>query len=303
MLEIAIYEILRKIAFDNEFKIAFVFDFCTNFDIVDGFLVLTFDKQFFKTFKNNILINKNDILKIKTKESYYYENRIEFFSYEIKESILYDSNNVHITILENTFNYCLDSLKVLSEMIYNNYNFKGLSFNDKKLINKIGHFNCRKNIQKNDILKRIDNEKNYYSNDLVIDLKGNDSLIAYDSFIIDEYNSKEYYQNSFRYFSTYYYEIDYNQLMKYLFFNFKKFESKRQNFKTIIYKDSIFIYFKGNAIFSFKIESNMFESFIRFNIYAKGLKKFNAFELLEKYISISLLKEIDSIEKIRFHIS
>lgn len=307
MLESMIYTILRTIAFNNElYKIAFIFDNIISFDIIDGLLVLTFNKSFFKTFKNNILSNKNDILKIKTNESFYYESKIEFFSYKIKESILYDSNNIHITLLDSkVYKNCIESLKVLSNVLYNNYNYKGLNYNDKKLLYKIGgHFKVVTNLSKNDILIKINNEKNYYSNDLIIDSKDNnkESVIAYDSYIIDKYNSKEYDYNSYRYYTTFDYVIDYNRLMSYLFFKFNDFCLNNKNFKTIVFKDSIFIYFKHKAIFSFKIDNKYYNSIV-IKIYSKNLKKYDSFiDLLELYIDISLLKDIDNIEKINFYI-
>lgn len=304
MNEKMIYNLLRKIALnDIEFKaIAFIFDFVINFDIVDGHFVMTFNKTFFKTFKNNILMNKNDILKIKNDNAF--EFKKHYFSYEIKESILYDSNNIHITLLDSdSLNECIESLNVFCTMLYSNYNYKGLNFNDKKLLFKIGgHMKCIPNISDNDILIKIESEKNYYQNDLIIDSKGNDSVIAYDSYIIDKYNSKEYHYNSYRYFSTYDNIIDYQNLMKSLFMKFHKYCLKNKNFKIVLFKNRFYIYFKrnqnSNAIFSIGYT----DSNIDIEIYSKALKKYNAFELLELYLNVDLLKEINKIEKIQFNI-
>ena len=68
-----ILEILKVLSLLNLKEINFLLDKCINieYDINSNNLILSFNKVFFKTFKNNILLNNNDILKIKNTNQKY----------------------------------------------------------------------------------------------------------------------------------------------------------------------------------------------------------------------------------------
>lgn len=209
-----ILEILKVLSVLNLKEINFLLDKCINieYDINSNNLILSFNKVFFKTFKNNILLSNNDILKIKnTNQKYNSIQKINYYEFKVFEEIYYDKNIIKISIplfndkytfndklfkimyLNKTFNF--NHLKVLSDYIYNSYNFKGLNYNDKKLVKKVKNYTYYISNEYNKYI--IDNSYYYKVNNQYRNKNKNntDTLLSYLDIPINEYTYKYEYKN------------------------------------------------------------------------------------------------------------
>lgn len=288
--------ILNKLSNLDNKKINFVFDkaITIEFDIKTNNLVLCFDKLFFKTFKNNILMSLSDN-DYRLKNSNYFNDRIEFFKYKVFESIQFDSNLIFIAIplfLKNS-NSKKRNFKPLFELcnyIYNSYNFKGLHYNDKKMVKKLKNYtyyidnSYNLYIKDNSYFERIHNE---YRNK-----KGIDYLISYLDIPLNEYAYSNEYKN--RYNQIELKTINNKAILK-VFID--SLNNTKKGFKTFKVKNNkgiaINVYFKTNLQFTlfFEFESKNYKViFIN-----KRINKFNQIHNL--FDLISYYKFIDKESK------
>lgn len=270
--------ILERLSKLENKSIDFVFDKAINieFDIQSNNLILCFDKIFFKSFKNNILMSlfDNDY---RLKNSNYFNDRVEFFKYKVFESIQFDSNLIFISIplfLKNNSNK-KKNFKPLIELcnyIYNSYNFKGLNYKDKKLARKIKNYTYYTDSSNNLYIKdssyfeRVHNE---YRNK-----KGLDYLISYLDIPLNEYVYLNEYKNK------------YNQI-----------ESKTINNKAIL---KVFIDSLNNPKKGFKTFKVKNDKGIAINVYFKTKLQFTLFFEFESknYKVIFINKKINRFNQI-----
>lgn len=288
--------ILSKLSKLESKSINFVFDkaITIEFDIESNNLILCFDKVFFKTFKNNILMSLFDN-EYKLKNSNYFEDRIEFFKYKVFESIQFDSNLIFISIplfLKN-MNTKKRNFKPLIEIcnyIYNAYNFKGLNYKDKQIARKIKNYTYYIDntynlyIKDSSYFERIHNE---YRNK-----KGIDYLISYLDIPLNEYTYLNEYKN--RYNQIELKTINNKAILKTFI---DSLNNTKKGFKTFKVKNdkgiAINVYFKTNLQFTllFEFESKQYKVFF----VNKKINKFNQIHNL--FDLISYYKFIDKESK------
>lgn len=286
--------ILERLSKLESKSINFVFDkaITIEFDIESNNLILCFDKVFFKSFKNNILISlfDNDY---KLKNSNYFNDRIEFFKYKVFESIQFDSNLIFISIplfLKNSNKRNFKPLIELCNYLYNSYNFKGLNYKDKKLVRKIKNYtyyidnSYNLYIKDNSYFERIHNE---YRNK-----KGIDYLISYLDIPLNEYTYSNEYKNKYNQIEL---KTINNKAILKTFID--SLNNTKKGFKTFKVKNNkgiaINVYFKTNLQFTlfFEFESKNYKViFIN-----KKINKFNQINNL--FDLISYYKFIDKESK------
>lgn len=288
-----ILERLSKL--DNK-SINFVFDKAINieFDIQSNNLILCFDKVFFKSFKNDILMSlfDNDY---RLKNSNYFNDRIEFFKYKVFESIQFDSNLIFISIplfLKNSSNK-RRSFKPLFELcnyIYNSYNFKGLNYKDKKLAKRIKNYTYYADNSYNLYIKDssyFEKMHNEYKNK-----KGLDYLISYLDIPLNEYVYLNEYKRKYNKIEL---KTINNKAILKTFID--SLNNPKKGFKTFKVKNdkgvAINVYFKTNLQFTLFFEFKSKEYKVIF--INKKINKFNQINNL--FDLISYYKFIDKSNK------
>lgn len=294
-----ILEILKVLSLLNLKEINFLLDKCINieYDINSNNLILSFNKVFFKTFKNNILLNNNDILKIKnTNQKYNSIQKINYYEYKVFEDIYYDKNIIKISIplfndkytfndklfeimyLNKTFNF--NHLKVLSEYIYNSYNFKGLNYNDKKIVKKVKNYTYYISNEYNKYI--IDNSYYYKVNNQYRNKNKNntDTLLSYIDIPINEYTYKYEYKNTYNKVEIK--TINNKKVLKTFIDCLNQKNKGLRTFK-IKNKDGIAV----NVYFKEKLQFTLIFKYSNKSYYLYGIDKYkkfnNLFELISYY--------------------
>lgn len=294
-----ILEILKVLSMLDLKEINFLLDKSINieYDINSNNLILSFNKIFFKSFKNNILLSNNDILKIKnTNQKYNSIQKISYYEYKVFENIYYDKNIIKISIplfndkytfndklfkimyLNKTFNF--NHLKVLSEYIYNAYNFKGLNYNDKKTVKKVKNYTYYISNEYNQYI--IDNSyyykvNNQYKNK---DKNNTDTLFSYIDIPINEYTYK--YEHKKTYNKVERKTINNKKVLKTFIDCLNQKNKGLRTFK-IKNKDGIAV----NVYFKNKLQFTLIFKYSNKSYYLYGIDKYkkfnNLFELISYY--------------------
>ena len=250
-----ILDILKMLANMDNKSINFVLDNCLNieYDIDSNNLILSFNKMFFKSFKNNILFNINSDLKLKN-PNYPSNSRIECVIVKIWDFVEYDYNIIKISIpffitndkINNRQKFKLTylnllPLKVFCNYIYNSYHFKGLSYKDKKEL----PYKMRLKAKTKKINPFIINNSYYYKIDNSYYNNGHSLYNCYMDIPISGYQYKNEYKTIYNFVGNK--KINNKKVIKFIIdffdkmdnFNIHKTKDNNKIMLFLVFKDSI----------------------------------------------------------------
>lgn len=286
--------ILRQLVRLDNKEVNFLLDNTLNieYDITTNNLILSFNKLFFKTFKNDILFSTiNNEYRLKNKN--YNNDRISFFKYKVFDSIQYDSNIIFISIplfINNNINKkSFKPLLAIANYIYNSYNYKGLNYNDKQIVRKIKNYTYYISNDYNTYI--IDNSYFYRIHNEYRNKKGIDYLISYLDIPINEYTYKNEYKN--KYNKVELKTINNKKVLKTFI---DSLNCTKKGLKTFKIKNNkgiaINVYFKNNLQFTllYEYETKNYSLIIMNKNINKFNKINNLFDLISYYKFIDINK-------------